>query len=330
MDDVLEKINNLYGIQLSFYEKVDKGFLSDNYIVSNDTEKYFLKKYRFKDPKRIENVHSSKKYFSAGGIPVILPIKLLNGDTFFENAGAYYALFPFINGKHLERGTLTNSAIISMGETLGKIHLLGKKSTLEINDYFKIEDREKVFKKIDDILNKIKEKESLDEFDKTALENIELKKKLILENPDTFESLGLKCDHLIHGDYLEHNIFFDEKDCVEYVFDFEKTGYAPRTFELFRSMVYSLLTENASQKTLDDSRIYIEAYNNVYQISKDDIDKGLRLFFLKTIHSFWVEDEHYLKNNNRVDHFLFTDANKIKYLSENLQKISDSISVNIA
>lgn len=325
MHDLLAEINKIYGLNITSSEKVALGFLSDNYFLSDTKTKFFLKKYRFNNSSRIANVHSSKKYFAQGGIPVILPIPLLSGETFFEYTGAYFALFPFVEGKHIERGNLTESAILSLGQMLGKIHLLGKDSKLAINDEFKIENEEKTFKKIEDIIAKISEIETPNDFDKAALENVQMKKKLLLNNVMTLESLDLKNDHLIHGDYLDHNVFFDESDNVKWVFDFEKTNYSPRTYELFKSMVYGLLSADVTQTDLQNARKYIDAYSSVYPISKDEIKRGLQLYFVKTIHGFWVEGEHYLNGNTRVDHFLFDDHKRIKYLSENLNTLIDTL-----
>ncbi|MEX0931883.1 MAG: phosphotransferase [Candidatus Paceibacterota bacterium] len=321
MEGIIKKINELYELEVSFSERVEKGFLSDNYFLSDGKTRFFLKKYRFDNPNRVAEVRASKKYFSDGGIPIILPIPLLGGKTFFEYENSYYALFPFVEGKHRERGELTETAIISLGRMLGKIHLLGKESKLLIEDRFKIKNKEETLNKIENILTKVSEINSPSDFDRVALENMRMKKNLLLENTMTFESLGLSCDHLIHGDYLEHNVFFDEDDSVKWVFDLEKTNYSPRTYELFRSMIYGLFSTDVTGVDLENARKYMDAYSGVYPISKDEIRRGLQLYFVKTIHSFWVESEHYLKGNTRVDHFLFDDHRRIKYLSKNLDEL---------
>ncbi len=322
MQELLTKINELYGKIVTNPQKVTGGFLSENYFLEEGDKRYFLKKYRFNNAKRIEEVHASKKYFSDGGIPVILPIPLLNGKTYFSYNEGYYALFPFIDGRQVDRGNMNHAEIISLGEMLGRIHLLGKVAKVANEDRFKIENKEKTFKKIEDILIEIHNKDTLSNFDKTAVENIELKKQLLLSNTLTFENLNLPCDHLIHGDYLDHNVFFDNQHKVFAVFDFEKTSYSPRTYELFRSMIYGMISDDFSEKSLGDAKIYLDAYVRIYTISKDEIKRGLQLFLLKSIHGFWVESEHYLKNNNRVDEFLFNDLKKIKYLSKNLEKFT--------
>lgn len=327
MHPLLNKINNLYGLTVASAEKVTIGFLSENHILSDSAKKYFLKKYRFDDPNRIAEIHSVKKYFSAGGIPVILPLPLLDGKTFFEHDGGYYTVFPFVDGRHIERSKLSEAAIVSLGKMLGRIHLLGKQAKLPISNEFKIDTDENTFKKIDEILGKIVEIKNPTEVDKVALDNVMMKKRLLLQNKVNLENSGLVSDHLIHGDYLDHNVFFDENDDVKWVFDFEKTSYSPRTYELFRSMMYCILSADAQKGDLENARKYVSAYSSVYPISKEEIKKGLELYFSKSIHSFWVETEHYLKGNTRVDHFLFDENKRLKYLSENLEEVIRKVGV---
>lgn len=323
MNELLSKINELYGLQVQYSEKVTKGSLSENHILADKNEKYFLKKYRFDNKERIEEIHSVKKYFVEGGIPVVLPIINKNQETFFLFDRGYFALFTFINEKQLERGFLTNTAVISLGEMLGKIHLLGKNSKLPIKERFKPWNKEKALEKIKAIELEIKKKNELNDFDKLALESIQTKKRLILSNSITYENLNLPSDHLIHGDYLDHNVFFDKNDKVSHVFDFEKTDYSPRMYELFRSLMYSFVSDNFTKEDMGRAKLYLHSYLKIYPASKDEIVRGLKLFYLKSIHSVWVEEEHYLKNNNRVDQFL--SVQRIKYVSEHFQEFEDKI-----
>lgn len=325
MENLLSKINQLYGLQIDFFEKVTKGFLSENYLLSDGQKKYFLKKYRFDNRERIIEIHSVKKYFADGGIPVILPMSTKNGETFFSFEDGYYALFPFVDEKQFERGQLSDTAIVSLGEMLGRIHLLGKKSILLIDNGFKLENKGKVLEKIRSIEIEIGKKHPLSEFDKVAFENVRLKKQLVFVNSITYEDLALPSDHLIHGDYLDHNVFFDKADKVSHVFDFEKTAYSPRSFELFRSMMYAFLSEGIDSTDITKAKMYLDSYLKIYPMSKDEIRRGLQLFYLKSIHVVWVESEHYLKNNYRIDEFLYSDAHRIKYLSENLEALEKAL-----
>jgi len=325
MDTLLAKINELYGLCLHSSEEVTKGFLSENHILIQDDAKYFLKRYRFKNKERIEEIHSAKKYFADGGIPVILPIVDKKGTSFFLFDNGYFALFPFVSDKQFDRGTLTSRAIVSLGETLGRIHLLGKNADLPIKEKFKPWNKEEALEKIEAIHFKIKQRPNLTEFDKLASESIETKRHLIQENSIIYEDLDLPSSHLIHGDYLDQNTFFNSNDNVSYVFDFEKTDYSPRTYELFRSLMYSFLSDNVTTEDINKAKLYLNSYFKIYPCIKDELSRGLKLFYSKSIHSVWVENEHYLKGNNRADELLLNDFQRIKYLSEHFEKLESEL-----
>lgn len=321
MDTLLELVNKLYNLNLRYHEKVTKGFLSENHILIQDNTKYFLKKYRFNSKEKIADIHSVKKYFAEGGIPVILPLVNIENNTFFSFNDEYFALFPFFNGHEFERGSLTERAIISMGEMLGKIHLLGRNAKLSIKDKFKPVNKEKTLEKIETIRAEINKKEILTDFDKLALDGIETKKKLIASNIITSEELNLESDHLLHGDYLDSNLFFDTNGRVSAVFDFEKAYYAPRVYELLRSLVYSHLSVDVTDKEIKNAKLYLSSYLKIYPMGRDELERGFTLYYLKVIHGIWVESEHYLKNNYRADVFLKQDVLRMKYLSTKLEEL---------
>jgi homoserine kinase type II len=328
MEDLLKKINALYEVQVYSPEKVAKGFLSENHVLtdrSNKANKYFLKKYRFDNKEKIEEIHAAKKYFAQGGIPVILPILNNENATYFFFEEGYFALFPFIDGRHIDRDNLTETAAISLGETLAKIHLLGKESTLPMKDYFKGWNKEKFIAKADELAALIHEKSELDEFDTNALKSIEMRKSLIEANTFTFEDLHIPSDCLIHGDYHDANIFFDTEDNVEYVFDFEKVQYAPRVYELIRSLMYMFFDSAFSMQHLELGKLYIESYSTMYPISKEELRAGLKLFYLRQVHGFWVEGEHYINHNYRVDQFLISGYNSVKYLTEHFDELEKAL-----
>ena len=325
MQEIILKINKLYNIQIHSTDKVEKGFLSENYILTDISKKYFLKRYRFNIEEKIIEIHTAKQYFADGGIPVILPILNNEQKTYFYFEGGYFALFPFIDGSHIERDSLTETATISLGEMLGKIHLRGKESTLPRKDVFTGWDKEKLIARADQLIAIINEKEELNEFDRNALEGVNFRKKLIESNTAVFEDLGIPSNCLIHGDYHDTNIFFDDSGNVEYVFDFEKVTYAPRVFELVRSMIFMFFDGTMEKQKIALARLYIESYSKIYPISKEELQAGFKLFYLRQLHGFWVETEHYINKNYRVDHFLSSGYKSAKYLSENLDELVEKL-----
>lgn len=332
MENLFLKLKELYAINPTSSEKVTKGFLSDNLILDCGEKKYFLKRYRFDNEGRIKDIHSVKKYFGQNGIPVIMPIPTKDGDTYFEYEDGFYTLFPFVEGKHLSGNRMSDAAIQSLGKMLGHIHLAGAKAEplVPMDDYFKPWHTARALELKDQVLGIIAAipKDERTEFDDRAEKNLLLKKKLLQEHAVTYESLGLKADHLTHGDYMAQNVFFDNNDEVAHVFDFEKTEYAPRTFELYRSAVTSLLCDdNPTDEHISRLKMYIDAYASVYPISKEELMAGLKLFFMRLIHGQWVENEHYIVGSNRVDSLLRTDILRVEFFAERMEEMLQAFSL---
>jgi Ser/Thr protein kinase RdoA (MazF antagonist) len=327
MEPLLHKISEIYGFKVDFLEKITQGFLSENYVLTDGAVKYFLKKYRFTNAGRIEEIHRVKKYFSEGGIPVIMPLPTKTGERFFEFENRFYAIFPFVTDRQLEKEQITQKAITSLAETLAQMHLLGRGVKIPVNDFFKGWNKESSLKEIENILIKISDVKEKTLFDVLAKRNVLLKRKIIGSNSQTYNQFNFQNDHLIHGDYTIGNVFFDKDDNVSFVFDFEKTEYAPRFFELFRSMIYStFFDEEISQDALGRAKLYIDSYRAVYQMPDDEFIAGFTAYYLRATHSVWVESEHYLKGNNRVDQLLKSDALRISYISENFEKMKEYLS----
>jgi Ser/Thr protein kinase RdoA (MazF antagonist) len=313
--ELLEKIKIIYKIpDIVSTKKIDKGFLSENYALSTEHGDYFLKKYRFKNHDRIREIHSVKSYFNKGGIPVIMPIESVFKETFFEHNGSLFALFPFVSGLQPERGELSEKMIISLGQTLGHIHLLGKDNPIQMDDEFSGWDKAEALQTAELIEEKINQIEEKSDFDKLAQEVVAFKKRLIQRNDINFPDLKLENDHLIHGDYLDQNVFFDEEDKIKYVFDFEKTKNEPRTQELFRSATYSFLNTDFDDTSIKNIKLYVDSYLEIYPMGYEELRNGLIAHYVKSMHGFWVEKEHYLKGNNRVDLFLELNYKRLKFM----------------
>ena len=323
MQPLLNQVSELYELNpLDYIEKVTKGYLSENHIISDKNKKYFLKKYRFNNEERIKQIHSVKQFFNEKGIPVIMPLSTSNGSTFFSYNKGFYTLFPFINKKQLTRGEPTKPAIISMAKTLAKMHLYGKDSVIKIDNTFNPWNKEESLHNISLVMGKIKSIKHKTNFDKLALKIILLKKKIIVENEIKYEQFNFSNDYLVHGDYVDQYIFLNDNDEIAYIFDFEKAQYSPRFPELFRSMMNSFLSGEINEENIKRAKLYLNTYCSIYPMPPKEIEINFKVYYLKTVHGLWVEVEHYLNNNNRADEFLKPNFEKILYFSKNLDKFA--------
>lgn len=316
----LADLSRAYSLNLTLVEAVSGGFRSENYVLTDSNKKYFLKKHRNESVKQVESICLAEKFFADGGTPVILPLHTDQAEVFFGQFSSLYSLYPFIDGRHIERGKLTKAATISLGTTLATLHKRGKDSSLQAAEQFSAWDTDAFMADVTAIEALIQKKPVLSEFDRLALKSVGLKKQAVTEELISYDQLELSNDHLIHGDYFCDNVFFDEHDQVSNVFDFERTQYAPPLYELFRSMFVTFLSI-PNQENLSLAKDYVSSYLATYPFPKKIVQRSLAAAYQKQLHSLWIEDGHYLDNNTRADSILSSQYACNRYYIEDRTSI---------
>lgn len=320
--ELLRRVETVFGLsEIVQAIPVEKGVLSANWVLHSGETKLFLKRYRFEDESRIREIHAVKHFFADSGIPIILPKFTRNRESYMSHGGRWFALFPFIAERELEREQLTDAAVASMGSMLAHIHKAGAMSTVPIEKSFNYWDKAVFLNKFEALLTHIEAVESKTEFDEMALRDLHEKLELIQTNDAVPADFDLQNDHLLHGDFLNHNLFFTKQDNVSHVFDLEKCLYGSRAYELVRSFLYSIADGDWNNEIARRIRIYIKAYRDVYAISNEEIARGLELYYVKSLHNVWIQHEHYVLSNTRPDQFLAPDMARTKFLSMHRQDV---------
>lgn len=328
-NDLIIKINTIYnlGEEVKFFCLVEGGFLSENYVLKNKKEKFFLKKYRSSlDLNRVREVHQVKKFFYQNGIPVVFPHKTKSGRTFFVWEKNYYAILPFVAGRQLDTIGASKSEIESLAELMAQIHILTKnKSPQLIKPRIFDWDKDKFLREAVEILQIIKSKKIKDKFDKVAIRMIKQKIKLAKKNKIKYTDFDFERSHILHGDFHERNMFFSKDGKVIGIFDWEKANCGPRVFEIVRALEIIFFNYGYNKKIFYQVGVFLKKYNSLYPIKKEELRKGLITWYLNQVYSSWVLSEMYAKDNARVKPLLDKHRMFIDYQSKNLDKFLDRI-----
>lgn len=331
---LLQKISQLYRIStIQKYELVEKGYLSQNHVLKTADGKFFLKRYNFKHSNDVALVHKAKFFFSSQNVPVILPFETVESHTFFGYQNIFYALFPFIDGINLHRDELNNHAIASMGSMLAKMHLISKNQTpvgFKVRDngwnpQASFHDSNQLLKQINKILGIITTKNKKDGFDIMAEESLRTKISIITKYQNNPITWSLKSDHLVQGDYHHKNLFFDPQYNVSHIYDFEKSELRSRDLDIIRSMLITCFGGKYDTRAFSMAETYIKAYNDMYPINAENFDEALLFNMLKRGFSLWIENEHYIKYNNRMDDIYPEYVGTANYLAKNFDTFKSTI-----
>ena len=183
--ELLEKIFSHYDVPSpTVFLKIEKGFISHNHKVETAKGVFFLKQHAPEKVWQIDSIEEIEMFFANNEIPVISPYLAKDGARHIVVDEGYYVLYPFVEGRHRERGNVPEVSLKSMGELLARMHLLTKdgiKGEYKEFAYYKVRDKDKVFAELKEYVSIINKKAEKSDFDIRALEVIELRKKMIEE-----------------------------------------------------------------------------------------------------------------------------------------------------
>lgn len=323
MDKVIKLIKSNYDLSLRLVKRIDGGYLSNNYVFTNREYNFFLKGYCYEDINRVEEIQKIEFFFAAGGIPIILPIQNKHGLYIFTVSGVHYSLFPYVEGRIISYNDLTAKALASAGKMLARLHSLTKNGIPNfVTEVISPCSKDIFLEEVQLIKEKLRNKNKLDnfdQFDQLVKKSINFKKEAVEKNQIEYEDLNLPNSHLIHGDYYNANLFFDEDDNIKYVFDLEKAKRAPRIYDVIRAIDSMCFFAHFEDKNFKKAKIFIQAYNSEFPLDEIELEKGVKYYYFRKIHSLLVEKEHYLKGNIRLDDFLKSDLVAFRYYASHLE-----------
>lgn len=331
-DGLVSLFKDLYGFQNPQLEKtLDRGRSATNFLIADGSQRYFLKAY---NPKRtrekIAEIQKAEQFFYRKGVPAIAPLDNKGGDAVFEYDDKFFGVFPAISDREL--GSLpSEKAIASVGATLARLHLASKgDASLALTKNMDRWTKANFLSRAQELLEIIRALPSLAPYDVLAQETLEFKIKLAEENTVLFESLGFNTDTVLHGDYHYHNMFFSAEDEVSHVFDFERVMRGDRATELAYGLFFNCFDMNVpdpgevSETHYSRARAYLAAYNEIYPLAPEEIQKGIRWYYLsQMVHLPWPINVHYLNNDFRCDDLLAARLERVRYFSQNLEKLMD-------
>jgi len=309
---------------------VEAGYLSRNWLLATADQRYFLKRYRFTDRARVVAAHATLFHFHRAALPVIMPLATADGQYICSDGDHFYTLFPFIAGRQLQRGALSPRAVQSMGTLLARLHRAGQHALLPQVRQLMLKDNRATFTPAATaLLDLIAAQPIQTPFDRLAQETVQRQLVLVAQTPMPFDALTLQSDHLIHSDYHDGNLFFNDQEEVTHLFDWERSEVAPRELELVRALLFTCFSNphnfrgTFTPQTFALAATFLTSYHTAYPLDPQRFVDALHARYWSSLCSLWVVNEHYRHQNNRVDLFLEANLAEINYFADQLPALID-------
>ncbi len=290
--------------------RVAAGTLSRNYRVptegQTDGDAVFARCYRANlDAARIQHEHSIIAWVAARDIPAVAPLTLEGGTTSLLLDGEHWALFPWITGRNPDRGAITATEAVTMGDVHGQVqhalasHPESRGQTLADLDQLGWDTEISI-----DTLQRLEAAARDREDGERLLDTLAFQwHQLMSGEARPFADFGWLPAQLLHGDFHDQQVLLDSRDRIVGVVDWELARAAARVWELIRALSYSQLLEGELVGE------YVRAYSRHVAISEAELRAGLDLWWQTRLHTTWVYEAYLLEGNRRVGAFLGeTDA----------------------
>ncbi len=289
---------------------------NDNIRVETDASTRFLRFHKENRTRaRLLAEHRVLRWVAARGLPVVEPLAGEGGGTVFTAGGRLVALFPWVEGAHLERGRLDRAGAALLGDTLGRLHTAlaayprrGLR-TGGIGTSWDTDTSIATLARVDDVIRyypapgeeRLRAQEAL-------REQLALLEAPGLTRPSSdFAALTVQpC----HGDFHERNVLVRDGELVAVV-DWEAFGLIPPVFEVIRAMEFSRIV-------LDEAlaRAFLGAYAGRRRLTALECELGPEIWWQSSLHDTWVFSAVFIQGNSRVERFLAEKAPLLRRWSD--------------
>ncbi|HTK10733.1 MAG TPA: phosphotransferase [Ktedonobacteraceae bacterium] len=289
------------------------GTIHQTLLLITASTAYALRAYCFSQEERyrIEYEHDLIHYAIAQSLPALAPLPLSGTEEcIFSYQDHFYALFPFAPGYQSNRDRLTHAELTALGTFLGQMHhALHDYPSSRVQPHSLQVDSTKTLAKIAHLETVIRARTPLQPFDLSALNCLDRQRAWIEQHTITNGTLDLAdLEHqVIHGDYQKTNLFFardtmTQKISISAIIDWDQAYYAPRAWEVVRTLHYACLLEPVA------CAVVLAAYRAIYPLSQEDLQQAAIAYSLSRAHSVWAYEEFYLEGNARVSTLIDGDC----------------------
>ncbi|WP_159737513.1 phosphotransferase [Vibrio atypicus] len=274
------------------------GATNDVYRVTGCNE-YYLRVYRSSNLKKITQEHELLACLALLNPQVIPPLKAKNGSTLVSKQDTYFALYPKAKGQLVATEYLTESHAHQAGIALANLHLdLAQFSRFDFPRVDLIWEQDEWINRLDALIDVISSVTKPSIIDEWALKRARAQRDYLrsTESVHHYQTRTPRC--LIHGDFHQYNLFFDEGENVVGIIDWDLVQQMPSSYEIARACLYMF------QMDLAKSLAFIRGYMQINPLSKQVLKDGVMAWSVFADHHIWALEEVYLNGNKAAEKFI--------------------------
>lgn len=249
-------------------------------------------------------------------IPTSIALTNKSAQEFVEIDNKIFVIYPKIAGKVLHGKQLNEMALREVSKYLARFHNLPKAN---------IRAKSRKNSAVRKMLTEISANNDVSDILNESLE-LKLKVSKQIELNNNFDAL-LKDQCLIHADFHNENILFNDSFQITALLDFDDAHLGNRVEDIVSFIMLGLCNENFSDENIARAKLFLLSYNEYAPKSIDNktLEQGLLYYLYRLTNSIFFEQKLYQDPSDISLSMLRRDIAKIKYLQNNILYLSNNI-----
>jgi Ser/Thr protein kinase RdoA (MazF antagonist) len=242
--------------------------------------------------------------------------------------GRFWAVFPFVAGQQRAATDLTPHHAAQLGATLGAIHhTLARYPAADVRTFppKMAWDSAHAAAEMRWYEQHIARLPARDPFDQHALTSFAFRRTLLAAGVPSPQAFAYLPAHLLHGDYHERNVFFDDGGRLNAVIDWELAGVGPRAWEIVRTLDVALDAPGDLTAGAPRLRAFLHAYTQHVPLTEAECRAMPELYWAARVHSLWVYEEHYRKGGARTDALAMQDLETLQWWTRHRLDLANTL-----
>ena len=276
------------------------GTINQTWLITSETGRYAVRLSGHLNQSALRRECELLKYVVGQGIPAIEPVLSRAGEPFVVAESGLWIVSPFAPGFQTDRELMTPEQDRGMGRCLGRLmnalsscpEDLGKRRRIAV-------DVKRTLSEMKCLETLIRSYPAPEDYEAYALDRLRGRREWIERHAsETTDGLSSLAHQVIHGDYQEKNVFFDDRGEVVSLIDWDNAWTAPPEWEIIRTLNFVMDFDAVRGKT------FIDGYSETRALDLDALDQAAWAYGVSRTHDLWLFEEIYERGNDRTRRFL--------------------------
>ncbi|MDH6130924.1 Ser/Thr protein kinase RdoA (MazF antagonist) [Kitasatospora sp. MAA4] len=285
----------------------------------------FVKQSLGAEPEQIRRQHQAVRALHERGLPVAAPLATPDGRTLVEAAGGLFALYPWVEGRHLPGWVMSPGQARALGGQLARVHHeLAQVLPSSTPETPAAADRNAALRAVDAFLPLAARKPDRDAFDRFVLACLPGRRALLEAarppRPPSLPEPGAA--GWIHGDLHTANVLW-HGGRIAAVLDFDALTTRAYAHEVVRSVMLLFPSRDRRGLATTQAAAFVAGYRALSPLSDRQLADAAEFLWWQRACDLRHLERHYRRHDRTRDHLFAMDSLLLSWWSGHPEQVAN-------